>query len=87
MFTCAAALALGENQRHQLEFRARAGTTPQKVARKREAILLASHGVSNRSIARQTGLSRPTVLAARAAFAREGIESLGRPSGNFPGPL
>ena len=78
MFTRAAALALDENQRRQLESRARAGTTPQKLARKCEVILLASQGISNLSIARQTGLSRPTVLATRAAFAREGVASLGR---------
>jgi transposase len=80
MFAPAAALAIDEDQKRQLEFRARAGTTPQRVARKCEVVLLASQGVSNLSIARQTGLSRPTVLAARAAFVRGGIESLGRPS-------
>ena len=32
-------------------------------------LLLASQGLSNHSIAQQTGFSRPTVLAVRAAFA------------------
>jgi transposase len=40
-------------------------------------ILLASQGVSNHSIAQQTGLSRPTILAARAAFSERGIEGIG----------
>src|SRR5229473_2222489 len=39
-------------------------------------ILLASQGLSNHSIAQQTGLSRPTILAARAAFAERGIEAI-----------
>src|SRR5438876_299014 len=79
MFTRAAALMLDEAQKQQLESWARAGTTPQRVARKCEAILLASQGVSNHSIAQQTGLSRPTVLATRAAFSRRGCEALRQP--------
>ena len=62
-----------------MEAWARAGTTPQRVARQGEAILLASQGISNRSIAQQTGLSRPTVLATRAAFGRGGFEALRQP--------
>src|SRR5260370_30762228 len=46
------------------------------LARKGEVILLASQGLSNHSIAQQTGLSRPTILAARAAFAERGIEAI-----------
>src|SRR5271157_2829270 len=80
MFTIATALTIDAGQKRQLESLARDGRTPQKLARKCEVILLASQGVSNLSIARQTGLSRPTVLATRAAFAREGVASLGRPS-------
>src|SRR6184192_2356422 len=79
MFTRAAALRLDEAQKQQLESWARAGTTPQRVARKCEAILLASQGVSNHSIAQQTGLSRPTVLATRAASSRRGCEALRQP--------
>ena len=41
-------------------------------------ILLASQGVSNHSIAQQTGLSRPTILAVRAAFTERGIEGIRR---------
>src|SRR5437660_10610266 len=79
MYTRAAALMLDEAQKQQLESWARAGTTPQRVARRCEAILLASQGVSNRSIAQQTGLSRPTVLATRAAFSRGGLPALRQP--------
>jgi Integrase core domain. len=73
-------LALNEAQKQQLEALARAGSTPQKIARKCRLILLASQGVSNYSIARQTDLSRPTVLATRAAFAQHGVESICRPA-------
>jgi len=77
MFTPAAPVALEAAQKQQLEALARAGTTPQRLARRCQVILLASQGVANHTIAQQTGLSRPTVLAARAAFARGGVEALG----------
>jgi len=80
MFDTAAALALDEAQKQQLEALARAGSTPQKMARKCRVILLASQGVSNYSIAQQTELSRPTVLATRAAFSQQGMESIRRPA-------
>ena len=76
MFARAAALQLEEAQKRQLESLARAGATPQKLARKCQVILLASQGVSNHSIAQQTGLSRPTILAVRAAFINRGIEGI-----------
>jgi transposase len=76
MFTPAAALALDPLQKHTLESLARAGSTPQKVARKCEVILLAAEGIPNNAIAQKTGLSRPTVIATRAAFVRGGVEAL-----------
>lgn len=76
MFRPATALALDPPQKLALESLARAGTTPQSVARKCQAILLASAGVANNAIAQQTGLSRPTVIATRAAFGRGGLEAL-----------
>ena len=79
MFTRAAALAVDEAQKRQLESLVRAGSTPQRTARKCQVILLASQGVSNHAIAQQTSLSRPTILAARAAFAQHGVEALREP--------
>ena len=79
MFARATALAVDEDQRRALEALARAGTTPQRVARKCEVILLASQGVSNLAIARQLSLSRPTVIATRGAFARAGVDALRQP--------
>lgn len=79
MFIRAAALMINEAQKQQLESWARAGTTPQRVARRCMVILLASQGASDHSIAQQTGLWRPTVLATRAAFRRDGCEALHHP--------
>ena len=76
MFTPAAPVALDPSQQHVLESLARAGTTPQLLARKCKVILLASAGVPNNAIAHQTGLSRPTVIATRASFGRGGVEAI-----------
>jgi transposase/DNA-binding CsgD family transcriptional regulator len=78
MFPAAAALAVDENQKRELESLARAGTTPQKLARQCEVILLASQGIPNYAIAQQTGLSRPTVIATRKSFLTGGLEALRR---------
>ena len=78
MFTPAAALVLDPSEKQVLESVARAGATPQTLARKCRVILLASEGISNNRIADQTGLSRPTVIATRAAFAREGMDAIRR---------
>ena len=76
MFIPAAAVALSSSQRRVLESLARAGTTPQLLARKCKVILLASAGVPNNAIAQQTGLSRPTVIATRASFVGGGVEAI-----------
>jgi len=76
MFTPAAPVALSPSQQQVLESLARAGTTPQLLARKCKVILLASAGVPNNAIAQQTGLSRPTVIAARSSFGRGGVDAI-----------
>ena len=78
MFRPAPALVLEPAHKQALESLVRAGATPQAVGRKCRVILLASEGISNNSIADQTGLSRPTVIATRAAFAREGLNAIRR---------
>jgi putative transposase len=79
MFARVAALAVAPDQLEQLESLARSGLTPQRVARKCRVVLLASQGMANHAIAQQTGLSRPTVIATRHAFARAGIEGIRLP--------
>src|SRR5574341_251817 len=76
MFTPAAPLAIEAAQQQQLEALVRAGTTTQRLAQRCRVVLLASQGLANRAIAQQTGLSRPTVLATRAAFVQGGVEAL-----------
>jgi len=76
MFTPASATVIAPEQRRDLEALVRTGTTPQNLARKCRVILLAGKGVSNSSIARQTGLSRPTILAVRSSFDGGGVDAL-----------
>src|SRR4051794_31330087 len=76
MFVSAAAVVITPEQRRQLEALVRAGSTPQNVARKCRVVLLAGDGVPNNSIAQQTGVSRPTILAVRSAFSRGGVAAV-----------
>src|SRR2546426_1399120 len=75
MFPAATALSVDDAAKAQLESLVRSGTTPQRVAQKCRVILLAQEGMSNHSIAKQLGLSRPTVIAARATFGTGGVRS------------
>ena len=76
MFAPASALVLDSPQKQALQSLLRAGATAQSVARKCRVILLASEGLANNVIAQQTGLSRPSVIATRNAFARGGVEAI-----------
>ena len=76
MFKAAAAIDIDEPTIRQLESLVRSGNTPQRVAQKCRVLLLAHRGVANYSIARELGLSRPTVIAARAAFEEGGVSAL-----------
>ncbi len=76
MFTPAVAASLTGEQRQELEKLARAGTTTQRLARRCQAMLLAAQGLPNQTIARQVGVSRPTMLAIRARFTAGGVEAL-----------
>lgn len=78
MFTQAAALSVDEVSRQQLEALVRSGNTSQRVAQRCRVILFAEQGMANQSIARQLSLSRPTVIAARSAYAEGGVEALTR---------
>src|SRR6267154_4853554 len=85
MFATAEALSVDDDAKRQLESLVRSGTTPQGVAQKCRVILLAQEGMSNHSIAKQLGLSRPTVIAARAAFGTGGVQALtAKPTRNRP---
>lgn len=76
MFATAAPLAMNADQKQELEALVRNGNSPQKVALRSRLLLLAHQGIANRSIARQLNVSRPTILALRAAFARDGMAAV-----------
>ena len=72
MSLAAAPIELAEGDRDTLERWVGADSTPQGVARRAWVILRAADGVSNSEIARESGLSRPTVIAVRERFAEDG---------------
>jgi len=76
MFSAAAPLAVSADQKRELEMLLRNGSSPQKVALRCRIVLLAHQGAANTAIAAQLKVSRPTVLALRAAFALEGLSSI-----------
>src|SRR5919201_1726653 len=76
MFTTAAALAVNADQKKELEALVRNGSSSQKVALRCRLLLLAHQGVANQSIAQQLRVSRPTVLALRAAFTKDGMAAV-----------
>lgn len=76
MFPTAAPLAMNADQKQELEALVRNGNSPQKVALRSRLLLLAQQGVANQSIAQQLNVSRPTILALRAAFARDGMAAV-----------
>jgi transposase len=76
MFAPAPALPLSDGQKSELEALMRNGNTPQKVALRCRLLLLAHQGVANHSIAEQLNLSRPTILALRAAFTQNGMTAV-----------
>ena len=63
-------------QRRTLETWVRAQTTPQGVVLRSRIVLLAAEGTSNSDIARQVGVSRPTVLLWRKRFLEGGPAAL-----------
>ena len=76
MFSRAAALAVNADQKKELEALVRDGNSSQKVALRSRLLLLAHQGVANQSIAQQLSVSRPTVLALRTAFAKDGMSAV-----------
>jgi transposase len=63
------ALALTPDEQQQLTAWVRAGTTPQRLARRARLILGSAAGLGSRTLARQERVSRTTVLRWRARFA------------------
>ena len=76
MWKPAAPVVLSDQQREVLERWVRAQRTPQSLVTRARIILCAAAGVSNRQIAREVGVSRPTVLLWRQRFATGGPAAL-----------
>ena len=76
MFAVAPPLAVTKQQLSELDGLLRNGLTPQRVATRCRVVLLAHQGVANFAIAKQVEVSRPTVLALRAAFAQNGMKAI-----------
>jgi len=69
-------LAMCDEQRRTLQAWVRAKTTPQRVALRSRICLLAARGLSNKGIAHELGVSRPTVILWRSRFAALGPAGL-----------
>lgn len=67
---------LTEEQRSELERRARSQTLDARGVRRARIVLLAADGVGNHQIARRLEISRGQVIAWRARFAAGGIEAI-----------
>jgi transposase len=76
MFTSAAPLTMTADQKAELEALVRNGSSSQKVALRCRVLLLSHQGIANHAIAQQLSISRPTVLALRAAFVKDGITAV-----------
>jgi len=76
MFSAATPLAVTADQKRELELLLRNGNSPQRVALRCKILLLANQGTANSAIADELKITRPTVLALRAAFASEGLKAV-----------
>jgi|SRR5665811_931158 len=78
MVAIAEALQMSPEQRDELELMAKSQTLPHRQVRQARALLLASDGVANEQIARQSSASAKTVRRWRSRFAVEGVACVGR---------
>ncbi|MHB8491735.1 MAG: IS630 family transposase [Solirubrobacteraceae bacterium] len=76
MASAAAQIAVGDEDRLVLQRWAAAQKTPQSVALRARIVLLAQEGHSNSAIARNLGVSRPTVIMWRERFQAGGPQAL-----------
>src|ERR687889_2620080 len=77
MSRAAAPLVISDEQREVLEILARSQSAEHRVVQRSRVLLLAGDGVSNSEISEVTGVSRPTVLAWRGQFEKDGLVGFG----------
>jgi transposase len=68
---------MSDEQREVLETLARSQSAAHRVVQRARALLLAGRGVSNSEISDVVGISRPTVLAWRNQFEKDGLVGFG----------
>jgi len=72
----AAPITLDDKTRAELERRVRAGTCPQREARRAWIILLAADGMSSRRISTEVGMHESHVAMWRQRFLSDGLDGL-----------
>jgi transposase len=77
MSRAAAPLAISDEQREVLETLAGSRTAEYRLVQRAQVLLLAADGASNSEISEVTGISRPTVLAWRGQFEKDGLVGFG----------
>src|ERR671917_213213 len=77
MSQAAAPLAISNGQREVLETLSSSRTAAYRVVQRAQILLLAADGVSNSEISEVLGVSRPTVLAWRGQFEKDGLSGFG----------
>ncbi|MGH3530079.1 MAG: IS630 family transposase [Pseudonocardiaceae bacterium] len=77
MSRAAAPLAISDGQREVLESLAGSRAAAYRLVQRAQVLLLAGDGVSNSEISETAGVSRPTVLAWRAQFEKDGLVGFG----------
>jgi transposase len=70
-------LAISEGQREVLETLVRSQCAAHRVVQRAQVLLLTGDGVSNSEISEVAGVSRPTVLAWRGQFEKDGLVGFG----------
>ena len=78
MSPAAAPLAISDEQREVLETLAKSQSAEHRLVRRARVLLLAGDGVSNSEISEVAGVSRPTVLAWRGQFEKDGLVGFGQ---------
>jgi transposase len=72
----AAALPVPAEDLQVLRRWAQASSVPASLAQRAKLLLLAAEGIGNTAIAEQLGITRPTVIAWRQRYTREGLDGL-----------
>jgi transposase len=78
MSRAAAPLAISDEQREVLETLAKSQSAEHRLVQRARVLLLAGDGVSNSEISEVAGVSRPTVLAWRGQFDKDGLVGFGQ---------